>query len=187
VAENTILAPLEGLQRAMREEEARLGQALGREADLVFLDGPLTYLTSAAGPVVGFVKRLMGTYLSDDAQRLLARLGVGERTPLFLIQDRVPRYSWYLRLACGRPIESALTGIARLETSADLALPAVRAIADASAVILPRLASDPAHDPRAPQNLYPIGGLETRLRRLLGDSLLVRRAIESYLHREALA
>jgi hypothetical protein len=187
VPENTIVAPLQGLQRAMREEEARLGQELGRAADLVFLDGPLSYLTSAAAPVVGFVKRLMGTYLGDDPARLLPRLGVGERTPLFLIQDGVPRYSWYLRLACGRPIESALAGIVRLETWAELALGDVRALADASAVLLPRLASDPAHDPRAPQNLHPIGGLETRLRRLLGDPLLVRRAIEAYLHREVLA
>jgi hypothetical protein len=183
--ENTPLAPLDGLQRAMREGEARLGQELvGGEADLVFLDGPLSYLTSAV-PVVGFVKRLMGTYLSDVDARLLPRLGVGERTPLFLIQDHLPRYSWYLRLGRGRRIEAALTGVVRLETSGGLPLAEVRRLADASAAVLPRLASDPAHDPRAPQNLHPIGGLEARLRRLLGDPLLVRRAVEAHLHREA--
>jgi hypothetical protein len=169
----------------MREGEARLGQELvGGEADLVFLDGPLSYLTSAV-PVVGFVKRLMGTYLSDVDARLLPRLGVGERTPLFLIQDHLPRYSWYLRLGRGRRIEAALTGVVRLETSGGLPLAEVRRLADASAAVLPRLASDPAHDPRAPQNLHPIGGLEARLRRLLGDPLLVRRAVEAHLHREA--
>jgi hypothetical protein len=111
----------------------------------------------------------------------------GERTPLFLIQDRVPRYSWYLRLARGRVIESALAGVVRLETSATLDLREVQALADASCRLLPRLASDAAHDPRAPANLYPIGGLESRLRRLLGDPLLVRRAIEVRLHQEATA
>jgi len=187
VPDNTPLAPLDGLQRAMRESEARLGQALGATADLVFLDGPLSFLTTAAGPVMGFVKRLMGTYLSAAEATLLPLLAAGERTPLFLIQDRVPRYSWYLRLARGRVIESALAGVVRLETSAELALRDVQTLVDASCRLLPRLASDAAHDPRAPATLYPIGGLESRLRRLLGDPLLVRRAIEVRLHQEAVA
>ena len=63
----------------------------------------------------------------------------------------------------------------------------VQTLADASCRLLPRLASDSAHDPRAPANLYPIGGLESRLRRLLGDSQIVRRAIELRLHQEAMA
>ncbi|HVQ28813.1 MAG TPA: hypothetical protein VMV21_04490 [Vicinamibacteria bacterium] len=184
VPDNTPLAPIDGLQRSMRESEARLSQELGPTADLVFLDGPLSYLTTAAGPVVGFVKRLMGTYLQPAAASLLPRLGAGERTPLFLIQDRVPRYSWYLRLAHGRSIESALAGVVRLETSAELGLRDVQTLADASCRLLPRLASDSAHDPRAPANLYPIGGLESRLRRLLGDSQIVRRAIELRLHQD---
>jgi uncharacterized protein len=43
---------------------------------------------------------------------------------------------------------------------------------------LPRFASSPIRDPRAPQNLVPIGALEDELRRRLGDPVLVRRAIE---------
>jgi len=186
VPENTPLAPIEGLQSAMREDEARLADTLSSQADLVLLDGPLTFLASGRGPVVGFVKRLMRPYLAAPALGLLRRLAVGERTPLFLIEDaRAPRYSWYQRLAQGRRIESALTGVVRLEASGSLALAAVRTLADACASLLPRYASDSAHDPRAPHNLYPIGGLETRLRRLLGDPLLIRRAIEASLHEEA--
>jgi hypothetical protein len=51
---------------------------------------------------------------------------------------------------------------------------------------LPRFASQPQHDPRAPQNLLPIGGLERRLRHEMGDSAFIRRAIEDQLTREAL-
>jgi hypothetical protein len=182
VADKTPNGPLDGLQRAMRESEARLGQELGRGGDLVFLDGPLSLPASTAGSVVGFVKRLVQTYLSPADGALLPGLRPGERTPLFLIQDRVPRYSWYLRLARGRAIESALAGIVRLETSGELPVDEVRGLADHSAALLPRLASDPAHDPRAPANLYPIGGLEQRLRRLLGDPLLIRRSVEAHLH-----
>ena len=52
---------------------------------------------------------------------------------------------------------------------------------------MPRFASDATRDPRAPQNLYPIGGLEARLKHLLGDPAVVRRAVEAQLHSEVTA
>jgi hypothetical protein len=185
VADNTPVAPVAGLQNAMRQGEALLAERLGRDGDLVLLDGPLTYLAATRSRVLGFVKRLLRPYLASPHSGLLRQLGVGERTPLFVIQDpRAPRYSWYSRLAKGRSIQSPLTGVVRLETSGTLALNEVKALADAACRLLPHLASDAAHDPRAPHNLHPIGGLEARLRRLLGDPLLVRRSIEAQLHRQ---
>lgn len=182
VAENTPVAPLQGLQSAMRRAEAALAQELSDEVDLVFLDGPLTFLAEARRPIVGFVKRLVRAYLPPAASAILSRLEVGERTPLFLIADaRHPRYSWYARIAFGRAIDSSLTGVVRLEASEALGLAAVRALADASAGSLPRFASRSGYDPRAPQNLYPIGGLEATLRHRLGDHHLIRRAIEVHL------
>jgi hypothetical protein len=186
--ENTPVAPVEGLQKAMRHNEAGLAERLSAEADVVFLDGPLTFLTAAArGSVVGFVKRLLRNYLDASAHALLPRLGVGERTPLFLIPGREPRYSWYVRIARGRPIESALTGVVRLEARAARGLDEAKALADLSARELRRFASDAMRDPRAPQNLFPIGGLEARLKHLLGDAALVRRAVEARLHSEVTA
>jgi hypothetical protein len=44
-------------------------------------------------------------------------------------------------------------------------------------VTLPRFASVPYKDPRAPQNLVPIAGLERRLRSLLGDARLLQRSL----------
>jgi hypothetical protein len=84
-------------------------------------------------------------------------------------------------------VDSALAGLLRLETSAGLDRPAVVALADLSARTLPRFASDPVRDPRAPQNLYPVGALEGRLRHLLGDSMKIRRALLAQLHEEATA
>jgi uncharacterized protein len=188
VPENTPLAPLAGLQGAMRRAEGALASELAAQGALVFLDGPLTFAGGGRASVVGFVKRLLRSYLPVDAAALLPRLAVGERTPLFLIEDAVhPRYSWYARIAYGRPIEDALTGVVRLETSAAAGLTAARDRADLSAGLLPPFASDSAHDPRAPQNLLPIGGLERRLCHLMGDPLVVRRAIESRLSEEAVA
>ena len=47
---------------------------------------------------------------------------------------------------------------------------------------VPRFAGVPHRDPRAPQNLQPIGALETHLRHLLGHPGLATRAV-----REAVA
>jgi hypothetical protein len=188
-AESTPIAPVQGRQSAMRRAEAELAERLGAEADVVLLDGPLTFLTTS-GPVLGYVKRLLRTYLPAGPSALLRTLAVGERTPIFLVvakRGTRPRYSWYARIAAGRVIESALAGVVRLEALGGLGLGDVQALADTTARYLPRFASDASHDPRAPQNLYPIGGLEAHLRHRLGDALVIRRAIESRLHAEALA
>ena len=49
---------------------------------------------------------------------------------------------------------------------------------------LPRFASRPEHDARAPQNLQPVGALEKRLRHELGDQRYIRRLIEDSLFEE---
>ncbi len=187
-AQNTPVAPVAGLQTAMREAEGRLAGRLAAEVEVVVQDGPLSFLTSGVGGrVVGFVKRLQRQYLDPAHQSLLPRLGIGERTPLFLVGGRQPRYSWYLRIAKGRAIEAALTGVVRAECPAGRGLAEARQLADLSARELPRFASDAARDPRAPQNLYPVGGLEARLKHLLGDPAVVRRAIEAQIHSEVTA
>jgi hypothetical protein len=85
------------------------------------------------------------------------------------------RHSWYLRLPC--PIGSPWTGIVRIECGADLKRDTVIALANLSQVALPRFASTEYKDARAPQNLYPIAGLERQLRRRLGDPRLLYRAL----------
>jgi hypothetical protein len=182
--ENTPVAPLLCLQGTMRRREAELAEALAAEGGLVFLDGPLTFVAESVRPVIGFVKRLLKAYLPMPQAAVLRQLAVGERTPLFLIESQTPRYSWYVRLGRGRAIDAALAGIVRLETSGALGLAPTLVLADISARELPRFASSPERDPRAPQNLYPIGGLEETLRHRLGDHLVVRRAIEARLHQE---
>lgn len=181
-------APLDGLQAAMREGEGRLTERLSAQVDVVVQDGPLSFVSAAApGAVMGLVKRLQRNYLEPAQHALLGRLETGQRTPVFLIGGKEPRFSWYLRIARGRPIESTLTGIVRLETRAEAGLGEARRLADLSGRELPRFASDGVRDPRAPQNLYPVGGLEARLKHLLGDPLVVRRAIEARIHSEVTA
>ena len=188
VPENTPQSPVEGLQAEMRREEAQLAAELAADGQPVILDGPLGFVIDSAAPIVGFVKRLLQSYLAPAEAALLPALEPGQRTPLFLVAGpRHPRYSWYQRVGRGRPIDARLHGVARLEADAGLGLEAAVALADRLAVELPRFASDARHDPRAPQNLFPVGGLEARLRHLLGDPLLVRRAIEARVGAEVTA
>ncbi len=52
-------------------------------------------------------------------------------------------------------------------------------MANLSQATLPRYASVEYKDSRAPQNLYPIAGLERDLRRRLGDTRLLYRALRA--------
>ncbi len=176
------LDPVRGLQNAMREAEA----ALAREtlesggADLVVSDGPLNYFLS--GPAIGMVKRQSRSYLDASRAAVLGQLGPGERTPLFKLgEQRLERYSWYLRLAQRRAIDGMMAGLVRLEVAASGGVDAAKELADLAGSVLPRFSSQPGRDPRAPQNVYPIGALENGLRRRLGDTALIRRNLESQL------
>src|SRR5207302_1480240 len=148
-------------------------------ADLFVLDGPLTYF-SLEGPVIGMVKRQIRPYLDSEQVSILGRLGVGERTPVFTLTDqRLERFSWYARIAARRPIDGVMTGIVRLETSTAMGGQLAKQLADTTAAVLPRFATEFGRDPRAPQNLYPVAELERNLHHRLGDHALIKRAIET--------
>jgi hypothetical protein len=167
-------ALLHALQTKMREAEGTLATACAAGAS-VFADGPLNQL----GPhdVVGTIKSHRVTYLRPERNAVIASLGCGQRTPLFAIKD-FGRYSWYVRLA-DLDGGHSWSGIVRCEASAHLPLERVRTIADRSAAILPLVASAPHLDPRAPQNLVPVGALERQLRHRMGDGGLVYRALRA--------
>lgn len=158
----------------MRKAEAHLASRLAGTGMFVIADGPISELS--AQPVVGFIKTHRVSYLGPEHQSLIGRLVAGERTPLFLIEAQYPRYSWYLRLD-DLPDAHTWTAIVRCEAPAALGIAEAVALADRTAALLPRVASKGHIDPRAPQNLVPIGGLEKVLRRRLGDQGMVYRAL----------
>jgi hypothetical protein len=184
---STPLDPIQGLQNAMRAAEARLAEVTltGGKAKLVVSDGPLTYF--AAGPAVGMIKRQSRSYLDAQRAEVLSILGVGERTPIFKLgEQRLERYSWYLRLAHRRPIDGAMASVVRLEVDAQGGLESARELADLTGAVLPAFAPRPGRDPRAPQNLHPISALEMTLRHRLADAALLRRALERHVYAEVL-
>ena len=141
--------------------------------DLVVFDGPLRGRRSAGA--VGVIKTQHVQYLSDHPGDVVSTLDAGQRTPLFQIgSGRFARTSWYVRLP--GPRTHGWAGILRCELP-DVDTSEAVLLADRVTATLPRFASEPHKEHRAPQNLYPIAGLERALRARLGDQRLLQRAL----------
>ena len=174
------------LQRLMLRAEQELATRLAQDC-LVFADGPLHLDGNGGGTVVGVVKRMVMTYLEGAPAALLPRLRPGQRSPLFALGNTViDRYSWYQRLIPQDRSWHELAGLVRCEVRMSLGLDHARAIADEVTCLLPRFAGRPGVDPRAPQNLTPVGALEARLKHRLGSSTVIARALQAHLAKEAI-
>ena len=171
------------LQRQLGEAEVTTAVAaravladagVPENGDLLVVDGPLRgrqHLPRA----IGFIKSHRAEYLPPELHRMIGTLRSGQRTPVFVMGTSWDRHTWYLRLPC-RP-GAPWAGIVRVECSADLPPAEAVALAGMSQPTLCRYASAEYKDQRAPQNLYPIAGLEHQLRRRLGDPALLYRAL----------
>jgi hypothetical protein len=167
----------QAVQTQMRAVEASVSESARTGLDgpaLLVVDGPLSGRTHLPG-TLGYVKTHSTDYLPAALHRMAGVLAPGQRTPVFGLVDSWRRYSWYLRLPGGSGAPWA--GVVRVECSADLAVAEAVALANDSQPMLRRYASTEYKDARAPQNLYPIAGLERQLRRRLGDQALLYRAI----------
>ena len=169
-----------GVHRRMSELEVTLANAWREhsnvEDDLLVVDGPLRGRTHLAR-TVGYVKTHQKSYLQAEQAQVVADLAPGQRSPVFGMGTSWERTSWYLRLPGSS--QAPWSAIVRLECSADLPQADAVALADVTARVLPALASAPHKDPRAPQNLVPIGGLERQLRHRLGDAGLLYRSLRA--------
>lgn len=165
---------LQGRMERLEVVAAETACATVPEGTLLVVDGPLRGRGHVPG-AVGVVKTHGVAYLPPELHAVVARLAPGERTPVFTIGGGFARHSWYLRLPGGA--DAPWSGVVRIECGAELAPAEVAHRAAAVGAILPRFASSPHRDARAPQNLTPIGGLERALRRRLGDPSLMYRAL----------
>jgi hypothetical protein len=143
-------------------------------SDLLIVDGPLKdrqHLPRA----LGYIKSHHATYLAPELNAVVGMLAPGQRTPAFLMGTSWDRHSWYLRLP--GPSGAPWSGIVRIECPATLPIGEVTRLAGLSQRCLGRFASAAYKDSRAPQNLYPIAGLERELRHRLGDAQVLYRAL----------
>jgi hypothetical protein len=182
-----LLATVQGPLNALEVRAAR--DADDDRSALLVVDGPLrgradlSSAPSEASPrpatpfprAIGYIKTHQRRYLPPELAVVVTGLTAGQRSPVFRLGTSWHRYTWYLRLpgASGAP----WSGMIRAECSIELTTPQAVALADLSVVTLPRFAATAYKDPRAPQNLIPIAGLEQRLRARLGDPRLLHRAL----------
>ncbi len=181
VAHRTVDATPESLMYAvhsdMADAEVRIAETARRRGDeLLLLDGPLRKRAHVPD-AVGIVKTHHVRYLPPDLDRVVDALqprrphaGVPRRRatvqPLLVVRTAARAR----RAAPGRA-SSAARQPARSRPKLSLASPI------ASTAALGPFASEPHKDARAPQNLYPIGGLERVLRHRLGDPGVLYRAL----------
>ncbi|MEX1093535.1 MAG: DNA double-strand break repair nuclease NurA [Acidimicrobiia bacterium] len=161
-----------GIQQRMADLEAKVAREAG-PAEVVVVDGPLSHQRDIEN-AVGYIKTQKVQYLPMELRPVLTSLLPGFRTPLFLTTTSWSRYSWYLRLANH---SGPAGGLVRCEIDGDVNRVQAIRLADSVSASLPRFASERHKDPRAPQNLYPIGGLERELRHRLGDREMAIRAL----------
>jgi hypothetical protein len=191
-----VTALSQSLQRRLAEVEADVAKA-AREAaddaipsghprestsDLLIVDGPLLgrqHLPRA----LGYIKSHHATYLPPELNAVVGALTPGQRTPAFLMGTSWDRHSWYLRLP--GPKGAPWSGVVRIECPAALPVEEVTGLAGLSQRCLGRFASTAYKDSRAPQNLYPIAGLERELRRRLGDPQVLYRALRAAARQDA--
>lgn len=178
----------EALQRRLADIEKQAAAAaraaiqdygLAFDGDLLIIDGPLRGRQHLPR-TLGYIKSHRSTYLPADLNAQVGTLSPGQRTPVFLMGTTWNRHSWYMRLPGAAA--SPWSGVVRIECAADLHIDEVIRLANLSQVVLGRFASAPYKDGRAPQNLYPIGGLERELRHRLGDPQLLYRALREASH-----
>jgi hypothetical protein len=170
-------APLKQIQERMRREEVMLAEDLSRQGFRVVLDGPLFYVRSWDLPIVGYIKTHSRALLEPDMHKLIPSLRPGERSTIFRLGD--DRYSCYLRLTPTSEMSGPWAGIVRLEVPQATGLKQAIETVNWIAGVIPRYAGIPYKDPRAPQNLQPVGALEKHLRHLLGDPGLAYRAVRA--------
>ncbi len=177
------------LQALMRQAERRLASRKRFGNNLLIVDGTLP--SDAKDPFdasLGYVKTIHNLRLPPEEQRTLFELQFAQRSPVFEIGGRLPRFSWYLRLDTPVDWYHSLSGIVRLEVyhnpETGRNLDWASRIADWSCTTLPRLAAKSYRDPRAPQQLMPVAALERELGRRMGDRGIVRRRIQRHLHEQ---
>ncbi|MBX3167416.1 MAG: hypothetical protein KF760_08385 [Candidatus Eremiobacteraeota bacterium] len=157
------------LQRAMRELEAEIGLALAREGYALVLDGPMA---TALPRAVGYVKTQQRSLLPPEQNEALGKLRAGQRSSMFAWGSK---HGCYMRLSHDREHQHPYHGLVRLECMGEAE--SCRAWLHEVAGWLPAFAGVAHLDPRAPQNLQPIAGLEKELRRRCGDPGLALRAV----------
>ena len=178
VADDSLERLVNGLQGQMGDLEVETAQRNRSDDTLVVLDGPLSRGRHQITGAVGYVKTHRVSYLPTNLSNVVSQLAPGERTPVFPDRDHMESD---IRGICGYQVGRVIPGLVLCDVRCwqkGKCRESPRWLTRRP-LSWPRYASAQHKEARAPQNLYPISGLERELRRRLGDETLhVARASE---------
>lgn len=153
------------------------------EVQAVVTDGPIPYehrLAAGTGKLAGVIKNVQEAYLAREQFQAVLDLRAGQRTPLFEIRysdgSGSSKMSFFLRLRDVGSFASRMANLVRVELPVMGLTEAVH-LANLASAIAVHYSSNLWSDTRAPQNLYPVGALETALKNRLGDERFLRSVI----------
>jgi hypothetical protein len=173
------------LNNLMQELEHDVAQKEVDRADVqaVVTDGPIPYehrLAAGTGKLAGIIKNVQEAYLQREQFATVLSLKTAERTPIFEIRypesSGSSKMSFFLRLRAVTPFASQMANLVRIELPVMGLTEAVH-LANIASAIAVHYSSNLWGDTRAPQNLYPVGALETALKARLGDQRFLRSVI----------
>lgn len=173
------------LNNLMQELEHDVAQKEVDRPDVqaVVTDGPIPYehrLAAGTGKLAGIIKNVQEAYLPPAQFATVLSLGAAQRTPIFEIRyadsSGSSKMSFFLRLRAVTPFASQMANLVRIELPVTGLTEAVR-LANLASAIAVHYSSNLWGDTRAPQNLYPVGALETALKNRLGDQRFLRSVI----------
>jgi hypothetical protein len=173
------------LNNLMQELEHGVAQRAIERTDVqvVLTDGPIPYehsLAAGTGKLAGIIKNVQTAYLQGEQFATVLALGAAQRTPLFEIHytdsSGSSKMSFFLRLREVSAFSSRMSNLVRIELPIMRLTEAIQ-LADLVSAIAVHYASSLWADARAPQNLYPVGVLETALKHRLGDQRFLRSVI----------
>jgi hypothetical protein len=168
------------LQEQMLLAEVDLAADICREGYVTVRDGPLTfYRATGPLPIVGYVKTHQKPLLPTEQHAQVPSLSPGERTSVFQLGDR---YACYTRIANASVFSGPWSGIIRLELPQMVGFQAAVDLLGRVARAIVPFAGVPHRDPRAPQNMQPVGALENHLHHLMGSPKLATRAVRQSIH-----
>lgn len=173
------------LNNLMQELEHNVAQRELDRTDVqaVVTDGPIPYehnVAAGTARLAGIIKNVQEAYLKGEQFATVLSLGAGERTPIFEIRYKESsgssKMSFFLRLRSVTPFASQMANLVRIELPVMGLAEAVH-LANLASAIAVHYSSNLWGDTRAPQNLYPVGALETALKNRLGDQRFLRSII----------
>jgi len=173
------------LNNLMQELEHDVAQKQLDHQDVqaVVTDGPIPYehrLAAGTAKLAGIIKNVQEAYLAGVQFATVLSLRAAERTPIFEIRyadsSGSSKMSFFLRLRAVTPFASQMSNLVRIELPVMGLTEAVH-LANLASAIAVHYSSNLWGDTRAPQNLYPVGVLETALKNRLGDQRFLRSVI----------